>query len=117
MRSELRALLVDRPARGQAEDLIAAAVGQDRFRPADEPVQAAAARDQIVAGPQVQVIGVAQQDLGARSFDIAVRDAFDGALRADRHERRRVDVAVSRRHDAAARAAVGVCHAEVEAGC
>ena len=32
MRPEVRALLVDRPARGEAEDLIAAAVGQDRTR-------------------------------------------------------------------------------------
>ena len=65
MRSEVRALLVDRAPRGEAEHLIAAAVGQDRPRPADEAVQAAAPRDEIVAGPQIQVIGVAQQDLGA----------------------------------------------------
>ena len=37
----------------EAEDLIAAAVGQDRLRPAHEPVQAATPRDQRIAGPQV----------------------------------------------------------------
>ena len=116
MRSEVRPVLVDRPPRGEAEHLIPAAVGQDRLRPADEPVEPAPAGDEIVAGPQIQVIGVAQQDLGADRFEIAVRDAFHGALRPDRHERRRLDVAVGGGHDAAARAAVRVCHAKVEAG-
>ena len=67
-------------------------------------MQAAAPGDQIVAGPQVEVIGVAQEDLGAERVEIAVRDAFHRALRADRHERRRLDVAVRASHDAAARA-------------
>ena len=49
-----------------------------------------------------------------RLFEIAVRDRLDRALRADRHERRRLDRAVRRRHDAAARAAVGVGDAERE---
>ena len=89
VRPEARAVFVDGPPRGQAEDLIAAAVGEDRPLPADERVQPAAARDEIVAGPQIQVIGVAEQDLGAERFEIAMRDALHGALRADRHERRR----------------------------
>ena len=72
MRSELRALFVDRPPRRKAEDLIAAAVGQNRPRPADEPVQAALAGDQIVAGTQIEMIGVAEDDLGADRFEIAV---------------------------------------------
>ena len=63
-----RALLVDRPALGEAEHLVAAAVGEDRLRPADEAVQPAAPRDQIVAGPQIQVIGVAEQDLRRRAL-------------------------------------------------
>ena len=65
-------VLVDRAPRGEAEHLIAAAVGEDRPRPADERVKAAAPRDQIVAGPQVQVIGVAQENLGAELFEIPV---------------------------------------------
>ena len=93
---------------GEAEDLVAAAVGQDRTPPADEPVQAAAARDQVVAGPQIEMIGVAEQDLGAEPLEIAVRDALDRALRADGHERRRLDLAVRRRQHAGARASIGV---------
>ena len=52
---------------GEAEHLVAAAVGEDRSGPADEAVQPAAPRDQVVAGPQIQMIGVAEQDLGAES--------------------------------------------------
>ena len=100
--------------RGEAEHLIAAAVGQDRLRPADEAVQPAAPRDQIVAGPQVQMVGVAEQNLSAERFQIAMRDAFHGALRAHRHERRRLDIAVRRRHHAAPRAPVAVRHAKAE---
>ena len=40
--------------------------------PADEAVQAAAPRDQLVAGPQEQVIGVAEDDLGAGLLEIPV---------------------------------------------
>ena len=50
------------------------------------------------------MIGIAQQDLRARGFEIAMREALDGALRPDRHERRRLDLAVRRGYDARARA-------------
>ena len=65
VRAELDAVLGHLAHRRQAEHLVAAAVGQDRVRPADERVQAAGARDQLVAGPQVQVVGVAEDDLRA----------------------------------------------------
>ena len=71
MRLELDARLVDHAPARQAEDLVAAAVGEDRPRPADEAVQAAAPRDQLVAGPQQQVIGVAEDDLRADLFEVA----------------------------------------------
>ena len=114
VRLEARAGLVDRAARRETEHLIAAAVGQDRTIPTDEPMQAATTRDEIVARAQVQMIGIAQDDLGADRLEIAVRDAFDGALRADGHERRRLDGAVRGRQHAAPRGAVGVRHTETE---
>ena len=52
-------------ALGQAEHLVAAAVGEDRPVPADEAVQAAARAISSSPGPQEQVIGVAEDDLGA----------------------------------------------------
>jgi hypothetical protein len=51
----------------QAHHLIAAAVGQDRAVPVHEPVQAAQPRHAFRAGAQHQVIGVAQDDVGARA--------------------------------------------------
>ena len=61
------------------------------------------------------MVRVAQQDLGADRFEIPVRDRFHGALRADRHERRRRDFSMRRRHHAAACAAIAVRHAKSEA--
>ena len=95
------------PPLGEAEHLEAAAVGQDRARPADEAVQAAAPRDQLVARPQQQVIGVGEDDLGARILEVAMPNRLDRALRADRHERRRLDDAVRRLELAEARRAIG----------
>ncbi len=77
-------------------------------------MQAAAARDEVVTGAQVQVIRVAQQDLRAERVELAVRDAFHRALRADRHEGGRLHVTVRGRHAAAPREAVGVRELEAE---
>src|SRR6185295_4230817 len=104
----------DRPPRGQAEHLIAAAVGENRSGPADEAMQAATARDQIVAGPEVQMVGVAEEDLGAQRLEIAMRDPLHRALRADRHERRRLDGTVRGRHYTATRAPFGMRDAKIE---
>jgi len=54
------------------------------------------------------VVGVAQENLGAKGFEIAMGDAFDRALRADGHERGRLDRTVRRGHHAAACAAVAL---------
>src|SRR5262245_17179194 len=108
MRAELDAVLGHLAARRETEDLIAAAVGQDRMRPADEGVQTAGARDERVAGSKMQVIRIAENDLRARVLDVTERDSLDRAARPHRHEARRLDDAVRRREGSAARAAVGV---------
>ncbi len=64
---------LDRASRRETEDLVAAAVSEDRLRPADKPVETAASRDEIVAGPQVQMIGIAQEY--RRAGGVADRDA------------------------------------------
>ncbi len=94
VRAELGALLGDLPAVGEAEHLVPAAVGQDRMRPSDEAVQAAAPGNQLVAGTEIEVIGVAENDLRARLLEIAVTHRLDGALRPDRHEGGRLHDAV-----------------------
>ena len=101
MRPKMRAVLVDRAAGREAEHLIPAAVGEDRPRPAHEAMEAAASGNQIVPGPKREVVGVAEQDLRAERFEIAMRDALHRALRGNRHERRRVDDTVGRGDPAA----------------
>ena len=50
----------------------------------------------LVAGPQVQVIGVAQNDFGARLLEVLEEHAFYRSLRPDGHERGGTDTAVRR---------------------
>src|SRR5690349_24319971 len=70
MRSEFDAVLIYLATLGQAEDLVAAAVGEDRLLPADELVEAATASDELVSRPEHQVIGVSENDAGADVFKV-----------------------------------------------
>ncbi len=65
VRAEGDAVLVQLAQRGQRHDLEAAAVGQDRAGPVHEPVQAAEPLDPVGAGPQHQVVGVAEDRCAA----------------------------------------------------
>ena len=98
----------------QAEDLEAAAVGEDGQAPAHECVQAAEAADELVAGPQVEVIGVAEDDRGAAVEQVAAAQSLDGCLRAHRHEHGRVDDAVRGFQAPEAGLAAGVAGEDVE---
>src|SRR5215467_11146560 len=97
MRSKTCTFFSDDTTIGEAEHLVAAAVCEDWLCPADKPMESATPSDEIVSRPQVEMIGVAQQDFGAGRFEIAMRDAFDGAQCPDGHERGRLDVTVRRR--------------------
>ena len=116
MRLELGPLFADDPALGEAEHLIAAAVGEDGPIPADERVQPAEIGDAAVARAQEQVVGVAQDDGGADALEVAVQRRFHAALGADGHERGRLHQAMRRGERTEARAAVGRAQAESEAG-
>ena len=59
---EARPFLVETPQGGQAEDLVAAAVGQERPVPAHEAVQAAEGGHEVVARAQHEVVGVGEED-------------------------------------------------------
>ena len=105
-RAELDALLVDLAQALQAPDLEAAGVREHRSLPVHERVQAAVRADHVDARPQQQMERVAEDDLRAQAFELLGRHRFDAAVRADGHERRRVDGAAAKRHPAAPRAAV-----------
>ena len=96
VRAERDALVVDRPEVAQADDLVAARVGQDRPLPGHELVQPAEPFDPFVARSQIQVVRVAQDDLGADLDQIVGIERLDRRVCAHRHEDRRLDVAVGR---------------------
>jgi hypothetical protein len=73
-------------------------------------MEAAATRDEIVARPEIEMVGVAQEYRSAGGVQVLMSDAFHRALRPDRHERGRVDLTVGRRQHTAAHASVGVRH-------
>ena len=79
MGGEGHALLGDLTQLCQTEHLKSAAVGQDRAVPAGKFVQTAHIRYQLIAGTQMQMVGVAQHDLCADIFQILRRQAaLDG---------------------------------------
>ena len=98
VRLERAALLRDLADLRQAHHLEAAAIGQDRAVPAHELMQATEPRDALRAGPQHQVIGIAEQDVGAGFLHLLGIERLHRRHRADRHERGRADDA-ARRHD------------------
>ena len=79
-------------------------------------MQAAEPRDQLVARAQEQVIGVAEDDCGADRLEVAVQRRLDAALRADGHERRRLDDAVRRVEPSEPRRAIRRTQREAETG-
>ena len=84
------------------------------MRPAGEFMQAAKPRHALGAGPQHQMIGIAQDDVGADAAHLVHIHRLDRAAGADRHEGRRADFAARHGDDAAPRLAVGRENLEAE---
>ena len=80
----------------QAEDLKPAAIGEQGAVPMHERVQPAETPDPFVAGAQVQVIGVGQNDLGAQALQLFRGHRLDCGLGAHGHEGRRLKGAMRR---------------------
>ena len=97
MRLEGDAVLLDTAELRQRHDLIAAEVGEDRSVPAHEAVQPAKLGDALGAGPQHQMIGVGEDDVGAGGAHRLRQHGLDGGRGADRHEGRRADDPARRR--------------------
>jgi hypothetical protein len=79
-------------------------------------VQPAKPGDPLGARPQHQVIGVAQDDVGARALHLVDCQALDRPGRADRHEGRRANVAARGLQDAGTGRTVGGADQEREGG-
>ena len=70
----------------QRHDLEAAGIGQDRAWPIHHAVQPAQFSHPLGAGPQHEVIGVAEHDAGSGAAHGIGRHGFDGGRGADGHE-------------------------------
>jgi hypothetical protein len=83
---ELNAFVGQLAKRRQTEHLKAAAVGEQRSLPSDKVMQAAKPIDDQVAGPQIKMISVSEDDSGSGCFEHLLGKRFDRALRAYGHE-------------------------------
>jgi hypothetical protein len=104
MRTEAHALIGHFSQFGKAENLVAAGVRKDSTRPGHELMKPAELADQSVAGAQVEMIGVGEDDFRAELFERFLRQGFDGSLRAHGHEEGSLDRAMRRGQAAAPRA-------------
>ena len=91
VRAEADAIFSDFAQRVEREDLESARVSEHGAWPTDEAMQAAHAANGLVTGTQVEVIGVAENDLGAERFEDILRDCLDRSLGTDGHEDGRLD--------------------------
>jgi hypothetical protein len=94
--AEANAVIGDFAEIGETENLIAARIGEDGTAPGHERMQAAEFADQRVAGTQIEMIGVGENDFGAECFECFLSESFDGGGGADRHESRRFQDAMRR---------------------
>ena len=70
-------------------------------------MDAAERLDDRLAGSEVEVVRVGEDDVGAERADLVGVERLDGSLRPDGHESRRPDVPVRRGENTGAGRAVG----------
>src|SRR6266446_2867289 len=96
MRAEAHAFVGHFSKRGETEDLVAAGIGKDGAGPGHELVQAAELAHKFVAGTQIKMIGIREDDFRAEVFERFLGERFDGGLGANGHEEWGFDGAVWR---------------------
>ena len=110
VRAELGTLLAQLADAGEGEHLETTAVGQHRAVEAVELVQAARLLQHVEARTEVQVVGVAQNDL---RLDVVLQlrqvHALDGAQGTYGHEDGSLDLPVVGRYQACAGIGLAVC--------
>ena len=74
---------------GNTYHLKAAAVGENRLFPIHELVQSTSGADDVESGADVEMVGVAEDDLRAHLVEFARVNRLHAALRADGHEDRK----------------------------
>ena len=105
------AVLLDPAETLEREDLEPARVGEHRSVPGGEAVETAHGSHHVLTRAEVQVIGVAEDDLRAGAADVGGTEAADDAMGAHRHEGGRADGAVRKREGSRASGAEGALEA------
>src|SRR5271165_6895011 len=98
----------------EAEDLKPPRVGEQWARPAHELMQPAELADELVAGAQIQVIGISKNDLRAQLFQEMLGNGLDCSLGANRHEDGGLHRGVREDHAGAAGVPGGCLYLEVQ---
>gem|GEM_PF-5117550 len=104
---EIRTFICDPAKPGQRKNLKPAAVGQNGTMPVHKPVQAGELADDITSGPEIQMVGVAQNNLCATGCQILGRQGFDCGQCANRHKDRCFNRAMCRDQCACSGAGLG----------
>ena len=86
------------------------------MRPIHEPMQPAELRNPLRAGPQHEMVGIGEHDVGPERAHLLWPHGLDRGLGPDRHERRRAHRAVRGGNLAETRPAVGFFQLKREAG-
>src|SRR5262245_60410847 len=86
MRPKCHAIFTDAAQLAVAEHLKATTVGEHRTVPRDEAVQAAQFVNELVTRPEIQVVSVAKDDLGAQRLEVLLGNGLNCTCRAHRHE-------------------------------
>ena len=82
------------PHPGERKDLEAARIGENRPVPAHEAVKPAGGREDVSAGAQHEVVGVAEDDLRPQLIEVARLQRLDCPKRANVHKNGGFDGAV-----------------------
>ena len=96
VRTKLNAMRLDLPDLREAEHLEAAAVGEDGLLPVDEIMKPARFGNDFEPRPDVEVIGVPENDLGVHLVELTGIERLHAALGSHRHEHGRLDDAMRR---------------------
>ena len=114
VRLELGSVFGNPSTFSKAEHLIPAAVGQDGSVPSREAVQTSKLANELIAGTQVEVIRVPQDDLSARILHVLEEHSLHGSLRPHRHEGGCLDDAMRRGKLAEPGTSIGTCQREAK---
>src|SRR5712692_4905049 len=96
MRAEAHAVVGDLPELRETEDLVAARIGEDSSRPGHEFVQTTELADQLMPGPQIEMISVGENDFSAQLFERLLSEGLDARGGAHGKKEGRLNHAVRR---------------------